>query len=317
MTSRTTRQKANAVLMIRPYHFYSNPQTAASNRFQGQTILSKKDQQSYAVAEFDNFVSILESAGITVIQFDDTALPETPDSIFPNNWVSFHHDGLVVLYPMEAKNRRTERRIDIIDALSSRYNFEVREILDLSNYETRDMFLEGTGSMVMDHKNRIIYACRSSRTNLKVLSDLVNRINYVSVTFNAIDRYGDPIYHTNVMMNIGEELAIVCLDSVSLIDEKNSLLESLKANNSEVLLLSVAQMEAFAGNMLELESSNGESVLIMSEQARESLDEKQIICIEKHVKIISAPLNNIEASAGGSARCMLAEIYLPKKENIK
>jgi|TARA_B110000263_G_scaffold230789_1_gene225562 hypothetical protein len=317
MTISTIRPQANAVLMVRPCHFFSNPQTAASNRFQGQSVLSKKEQQSRATKEFDNFVIILEAAGIEVIQFDDTAIPETPDAIFPNNWVSFHHNGSVVIYPMEAKNRRTERRIDIIDALSMHYNFQVTETLNLTHYEKHDKFLEGTGSMVMDHNNRIIYACRSSRTNLEVVSDLSKKLNYSTITFDATDRFGDPIYHTNVMMSVGNKLAIICLDTINLIEEKNSLLKSLKANNTEVLLLSIPQMEAFAGNMLALESSSGEPLLVMSEQAKESLDEKQIICIEKYAKIISAPLNSIEASAGGSARCMLAEIYLPKKENVK
>ena len=315
MIRSTIPRLANAVMMIRPCQFFSNPQTAASNRFQGQSNLSKEEQQSYAIDEFDNFVTILEDAGIEVIQFNDTVNPVTPDAIFPNNWISFHHDGSVVLYPMEAKNRRTERRMDIIDTLSTRYNFNVKEIIDLTEHENENQYLEGTGSMVMDHTNRIIYACRSSRTNLLLLSDLAEKMDYSVVTFDATDRFGDLIYHTNVIMSVGRDLAIVCLDTICSDKEKSMLLESLKVNNKGVLILSMSQMESFAGNMLELQSSSGETLLIMSEQAKQSLLDKQVSSIEKYAKIISAPLNNIEASAGGSARCMLAEIHLPKKES--
>ena len=308
-----TPRPANAVLMIRPCQFFSNPQTAASNRFQGQSNLSKEDQQNTAIEEFDNFVTTLKGAGIEVIQFNDTKTPVTPDAIFPNNWISFHHDGNVVLYPMEAMNRRTERRLDIIDTLSAHYNFSVKKVIDLTEHEEQSRYLEGTGSMVMDHTNRIIYACRSSRTNLTVLSDLAEKLHYSMITFNATDRLGDPIYHTNVMMSIGQEMAIICLDAIDSDKEKTMLLASLEAKNNSVLRLSMSQVESFAGNMLELQTLSGETVLVMSEQAKHSLLAEQIYTIEQYAKIISVPLNNIEASAGGSARCMLAEIHLPKK----
>ena len=314
MIKHNNSQAANAVLMIRPYAFFSNPLTAESNRFQGQTNLSKDEQQALALREFDDFVLILKTAGVEVIQCLDTRLPLTPDAIFPNNWISFHHDGSVILYPMEAENRRTERRRDIIDQLSEKNNYLVNKIIDLSHHEKQGRYLEGTGSMVMDHQNQIIYACRSSRTDLSVLNEFAKVINYSTIAFDATDQNGDLIYHTNVMMSIGNTLSIVCLEAIAAIEQREMVVNSLQTNNRELLELTLEQMEAFAGNMLEVRSSSGVKLLVMSKQARHSLTREQVKIIESHVKIISAPLNNIEASAGGSARCMLAEIYLPKKE---
>lgn len=314
MIEHNNSQAANAVLMIRPHAFFSNPLTAESNRFQGQTNLSKDEQQALALREFDDFVLILKTAGVEVIQCLDTPLPLTPDAIFPNNWISFHHDGSVILYPMEAENRRTERRRDIIDQLSEKNNYLVSKIIDLSHHEKQGRYLEGTGSMVMDHQNQIIYACRSSRTDLSVLNEFAKVINYSTIAFDATDQNGDLIYHTNVMMSIGNTLSIVCLEAIAAIEQREMVVNSLQTNNRELLELTLEQMEAFAGNMLEVRSSSGVKLLVMSKQARHSLTREQVKIIESHVKIISAPLNNIEASAGGSARCMLAEIYLPKKE---
>tara|TARA_B100001059_G_C17746719_1_gene534762 strand:+ start:92 stop:1045 length:954 start_codon:yes stop_codon:yes gene_type:complete len=307
-------QAANAVLMIRPCAFFSNPLTAESNRFQGQTHLSKDEQQAQAIREFDNFVQVLETAGIEVFQFLDTPLPVTPDAIFPNNWISFHHNGTVILYPMEAENRRSERRKDIIHQLNKNNNYLVSKIIDLSHYEKQGRYLEGTGSMVMDHPNQTIYACRSSRTDLGVLDELAKEINYTVISFDATDQNGDLIYHTNVMMSIGNNLSIVCLDAIASLEQQKLVSSSLQTNKRELLELTSEQMAAFAGNMLEVRTSSGVELLVMSEQARQSLTCAQIKKIEEYVKIISSPLNNIEASAGGSARCMLAEIYLPKLE---
>ncbi len=203
-------QLASAVLMIRPARFESNPQTAASNRFQGKIDTSADEQQHAASSEFDNLVTALRGNGIDVVVIEDTAEPHTPDSIFPNNWVSFHADGRVVLYPMEAENRRAERRMEIIEALAGTHGFQVRELIDLSSHEESGRYLEGTGSMVLDRANRVAYACLSSRTTLEVLGDFAQRMGYDVVAFDAVGEDGTPIYHTNVLMNIGEKIAVVC-----------------------------------------------------------------------------------------------------------
>jgi len=311
MSSTPESQLANAVLMIRPVRFQSNPDTAATNRFQGKNTSSPEQQQLDAAQEFDALRSALELHGIFVVQFDDCEEPHTPDSIFPNNWVSFHADGTVVLYPMEAHNRRTERRPDIVSALSEMHGFQVREVLDLSAHENEGHFLEGTGSLVLDRVNRIAYACLSSRTHLDALGDFAQRMDYEVVAFNAVDRDGAAIYHTNVLMNIGEEIAVIC--DVAIADEaqRSAVLRSLADTGHTVLSLSLDQMDSFAGNMLELRSATGERLIAMSEQARNSLDEQQLRTLEANATLVSVPIDRIESSAGGSVRCMLAEIHLP------
>jgi hypothetical protein len=311
MASEEESQLASAVLMIRPVRFESNPLTAASNLFQGRNESSPAQQQLDAEAEFDGLAAALEAGGITVVQFDDTHEPHTPDAIFPNNWVSFHADGTVVLYPMEAPNRRTERRQDIIDTLVSQYGFQVREIVDFSHHEQNERFLEGTGSLVLDRTNRIAYACLSSRTHLEVLGEFAQRLDYEVVAFDAVDRNGAPIYHTNVLMNVGEELAVICDQAIPRDDQRAAVMQSLAATGHEVLRLTFDQMDSFAGNMLELRSASGDRIIAMSEQARESLTEAQFEKISAYAQVISAPIENIESSAGGSVRCMLAEIHLP------
>jgi hypothetical protein len=304
-------QLASAVLMIRPVRFQSNPLTAASNRFQGQNASAPEQQQIDAEAEFDRLAAALEAGGITVVQIDDTEEPHTPDAVFPNNWVSFHADGTVVLYPMEAPNRRTERRPDIVDTLANQYGFQVREIVDFSHHEQNGHFLEGTGSLVLDRANRVAYACLSSRTHLDPLGDFAQRLDYEVIAFDAVDQNGAPIYHTNVLMNIGEELAVVCGEAIPRDDQREAVIQSLEETGHEVITLTFDQMNSFAGNMLELRSSSGQRVITMSEQARESLTESQLEKISAYAQIISAPIENIESSAGGSVRCMLAEIHLP------
>ena len=304
-------QLASTVLMIRPVRFESNPLTAVSNRFQGKTGMTAQEQQAAAAAEFDGISAALEEAGIRVIRIADTAEPHTPDAIFPNNWVSFHADGTVVLYPMEAENRRAERRQDIVDCLVDEHGFHVREIVDLSPHEASGHYLEGTGSMVLDRANRIAYACLSSRTHLDVLGDFAQRLDYDVIAFEAVDQDGSPIYHTNVLMNVGESLAVICTESILRSDQRQAVLQSLADTGHEVLELSFAQLEAFAGNMLELRAADGSPVIAMSEQARRSLTDEQAGIIGKHAKIVSAPIDNIEKSAGGSVRCMLAEVHLP------
>ncbi|MEX0823992.1 MAG: arginine deiminase-related protein, partial [Woeseia sp.] len=302
-----------AVLMIRPARFHSNPLTAASNRFQGRTDLSEQEQQQAALDEFTGLRAALEDAGVEVIAVDDTDDPPTPDSIFPNNWVTFHADGTAVLYPMEAVNRRTERRPDIIDRLASEHGFRVTRVIDLSGHEQQGHYLEGTGSLVLDRVNHIAYACLSSRTHLDPLGDFAQQLDYDVVTFDAVDRNGAAIYHTNVLMSVGEQVAIICADALPRPEQKQAVLESLASTGHTIVELGMNQLEAFAGNMLELRSSGGERVLVMSAQARQSLDQEQLAVIESSVRIVSAPIDRIEASAGGSVRCMLAEIHLPRQ----
>ena len=304
-------QTTNAVLMIRPVRFESNPHTAESNRFQGRTSVSPDEQQVAALAEFDALVAALRNAGIRVVVVDDTPEPHTPDSVFPNNWVSFHADGRIVLYPMEAPNRRTERRADIIEKLDRELGFRVTEILDLSTHESTGHYLEGTGSMVLDRVDRIAYACLSSRTQLDPLGDFAQQMDYDVVAFDAVDRNGVPIYHTNVMMSVGEKLATICDEAITRDDQRAAVLSRLEDTGHTVVSLNHDQMDAFAGNMLELRKIDGERLLAMSSQAWQSLYEEQQAMIRENGDVVHAPIDIIESSAGGSVRCMIAEIHLP------
>lgn len=307
-------QLASTVLMIRPANFFSNPLTAGSNRFQGRLDTSRSDQQSAAAAEFDGLVAALTNAGVRVVVFDDTPEPMTPDAIFPNNWISTHADGTVVLYPMEATNRRTERRADIVDELADDKGFRVSKIIDLSAHENDGRYLEGTGSLVLDRPNRIAYACLSSRTHLDALGDFAQQLDYDVVAFEATDREGAPIYHTNVMMSVGEGLALICDESIRDEEQRDAVRKSLEKGGHDIISLSYEQMEAFAGNMLELRTGSGDRVIAMSLQARRSLSDEQCRTIEAGRTIVSAAIDNIEKSAGGSVRCMLAEIHLPAQD---
>ncbi len=297
--------------MIRPARFESNPLTAASNRFQGKSEASPAEQQAVAEREFDGLVAALRVAGIDVVVIEDTPEPHTPDSIFPNNWISMHADGRVVLYPMEAENRRTERRSDIIEHLHDTIGLQVAEVVDLTAHETEGHYLEGTGSMVLDRVNRIAYACLSSRTHLDALGDFAQRMGYEVVAFDAVDSDGVPIYHTNVLMNVGEELAVICDEAIPREDQREAVLARLRDTGHEVISLSYEQLHAFAGNMLELRNVDGERVTAMSRQAYDSLSSAQRERLAANGRIVSAPIDNIEQSAGGSVRCMLAEVHLP------
>jgi len=297
--------------MIRPTRFESNPMTAESNVFQGRSSAAPKDQQKLALREFDALVEALRDAKIDVIIVDDTPEPHTPDSIFPNNWVSFHGDGRVVLYPMEASNRRPERRPDVIHTLDKEFGFQVTEVLDLSAHEASGHYLEGTGSMVLDRTNHIAYACLSSRTQLDPLGDFAQRMDYDVVAFDAVDRDGVPIYHTNVLMNIGESVAAICDVAITREDQRDAVLTRLKQTGHELLQLSFDQLDAFAGNMLELRNRDGDRVVAMSRRAWGSLSTAQRDTLRANGKILTASIDTIEDSAGGSVRCMLAEIHLP------
>ena len=285
--------------------------TAESNVFQGKTSASAEEQQSQALVEFDRLAAVLRDAGVTVVVADDTPEPHTPDSIFPNNWVSFHADGRVVLYPMEAVNRRTERRADIIARLDNELGYQVTEIVDLSGHEDAGHYLEGTGSMVLDRHNRIAYACLSSRTQLDPLGDFAQRMDYEVIAFDAVDRNGVPIYHTNVLMNVGEAVAVICDAAIANEEQRAAVLASLRNSGHEVVCLSFDQLDAFAGNMLELRNAEGGRVIAMSTTAWDSLDAGQRQTLQDNGAVVHAPIDNIERSAGGSVRCMLAEIHLP------
>ncbi|MBE5319501.1 amidinotransferase [Pedobacter sp. MR2016-19] len=302
-------QTTNHILMIRPVDFKFNEQTAGNNKF--QVASTESDVQKAALKEFDAFVTLLQQNGVDVTVIDDTLEPETPDSIFPNNWVSFHDDGSVYLYPMFSENRRLERRNEILEGLKN--HFEVNHISDLSFYEQQHAFLEGTGSMVLDRTNKIVYACLSVRTDEEVLNNFCMLTGYEPVAFQAVDGSNFPIYHTNVMMCIGDRFAVICLDSIKDTDERLNVTISLKGTGKEIIEISLEQMNRFAGNMLQVNNTEDESLLVMSEQAYLSLTAEQIAALEQYSRIIYAPLYTIEKNGGGSARCMLAEIHLPIK----
>ena len=299
--------------MIRPCHFFSNPQTSKSNKFQGRSNLSDNELQEAAVNEFDTLVSKLREADLSVCIFEDTPDPVTPDSVFPNNWVSFHNDGTVILYPMEAENRRLERRLDIIETLKNEHGFYVKNIIDMSYLEDKEEYLEGTGSMILDHVNKIAYACLSSRTHKNALLNFSKKMGFSSIAFQAKDASGSDVYHTNVIMSLGEKIAVLCEDAIPANFEKKQIISSLKNSGHEIINITLDQMTSFAGNVLEVISNSDEHLMLMSERAKKSLTKKQSSTIEKYCRIVSSPIQNIEDSAGGSVRCMIAEIALPKK----
>ena len=275
MTLPSESQLTNSVLMIRPTRFQQNVLTAESNRFMAQLDASPEAQQAAALRQFDALQSELSAAGVNVIVVEDTPEPHTPDSIFPNNWVSFHADGRVVLYPMEAPNRRTERRREIIDGLQGEHGFTVSEVIDLSDFEDRGVFLEGTGSLVLDRIQRVAFACLSSRTHVEALEEFGRLMNYEIVAFNANDRDGFPIYHTNVLMSIGDRLAPICLEAIADAEHRELVVDALELAGRTVVPLSFNQLEAFAGNMLEISDANGDRLVAMSTAAWNSLDNDQ------------------------------------------
>ena len=339
-------QTTDKVLMIRPVRFSYNSQTAVNNAFQESGIPEELSQRQ-ALKEFDAYVEMLRNEGIEVMVVEDTATPHTPDSIFPNNWLSLHsaeeladagstlpgsaalgtaapsiaHPGsaapcsrVAVLYPMFAENRRAERRQDIIEALTGAVapSCASAALLDLTSYEKRNLFLEGTGSLILDRNEHLAYACQSPRTCEEVLEEWSSKMGYDYFLFHAEDMNGNPIYHTNVMMSVGEQLAVVCLDAITDIEERMSLIELLEESDKEIVEISLEQMNEFAGNMLQLHTvKEGELkyIMVMSARAKDSLDQDQIEAIEKYCKIVAPDLEFIERNGGGSARCMLAEIF--------
>ena len=306
-------QTASTVLMVEPIAFGYNAQTAENNYFQVEQ--KDADIQTKALEEFNSFVDKLKSKGINVISVKDTLEPHSPDSIFPNNWVSFHNDGKVVLYPMFAPNRRVERRTDILETLKVK-GFEITEIEDLSHFENQQKFLEGTGSMIFDHDHKIAYGSVSLRLDEELFRQFCTKFGFRPVVFHSYQNAGDqrlPIYHTNVMMCVADKFVVICLDCIDDELEREKVQEVIKSTQKEIIEISEDQMQQFAGNMLQVQNEAGEKFLVMSESAYRSLTAQQISAIEKYCEIIYSDLNTIETNGGGSARCMLAEVFLPKK----
>lgn len=302
------QQYTHQLLMIRPVGFAFNAETAVNNSFQ---VASNQDQvQQKALQEFDNFVQKLQSHGIDVTVVNDTPEPFTPDSIFPNNWISFHNDT-ICLYPMFAVNRRLERKQTVLDALANK--FKIANTINFTHFELNDVFNEGTGSMVLDRENKIAYACLSVRTQLPALQEFCNKMNYKPITFIANDIQGQPIYHTNVMMCVANKFVVVCLECVTNEQERALLKSTIEHSGKEIIEITYNQMNHFAGNMLQVGNLKGEVFLVMSGQAYQALNATQIKQIEKYNAIIHSSLETIETNGGGSARCMMAEVFLETK----
>lgn len=298
--------------MIRPVAFSFNEETAGNNAFQLNT--GSRDVQEKALGEFNHFVALLRQNGVDVIVVDDTPLPRTPDSLFPNNWVSFHDNGAVILYPMYATNRRAERKHHVLERIG--HQFQIRNEIDLSFFEKKEQYLEGTGSMVLDRENAIAYACISPRTDKAVLDEFCNRMKYRSVLFSSTDMNNQPIYHTNVMMCVADRYVVICLDSIPESREKQALVDTIGATGKEIIEINFEELKHFAGNMLQIRNLQGEKLLVMSTQAYQSLGEEQIEKLSSYNRIIHSSLTTIETNGGGSARCMMAEVHLPIRENI-
>ena len=295
--------------MIRPVHFTFNEQTAISNSFQSTGF--SQNAQKKALKEFDDFVELLRKNKVDVTVIPDTAEPHTPDSIFPNNWISFHELGNVVLYPMFAENRRLERKPLVLETI--RQKFLVNNIIDLTQHEKNNTYLEGTGSLVLDRDKRIAYACLSPRTDSALVEEFCSVMEYQPVIFEAKDQTGRSIYHTNVLMCVADSYVVVCLEAIPDQAQKNAVEAAIVSSGKKLLNISIQQMNQFAGNMLQIKNAVGEPLLIMSSAAYQALDPTQVKKLEAFSRIIHSPLDTIEINGGGSARCMMAEIFLEPK----
>lgn len=305
-------QTAKTVLMVEPIAFGYNSQTAENNYFQKEQ--KETDIQEKALQEFNNFAAKLREKGINVITVKDTLNPHSPDSIFPNNWVSFHEDGTVALYPMFALNRRVERRPEILERLKDE-GFKINTVEDFSPFENEEKYLEGTGSMIFDHDYKIAYGSVSLRLDEELFRNFCAKFAFTPIVFHSYQNVGDqrlPIYHTNVMMCVAEQFVVICLDCIDDEMEREKVQEVIKSSNKELIEISEDQLQQFAGNMLQVQNEEGDKFLVMSETAYKSLTKEQVERIENYCEIIYADLNTIETNGGGSARCMLAEVFLPK-----
>tara|TARA_B110000503_G_C7162748_1_gene420446 strand:+ start:1166 stop:2101 length:936 start_codon:yes stop_codon:yes gene_type:complete len=309
------KQTTNSILMIRPVAFRMNEQTAVNNYYQKVLDgLTPENVSAKAQEEFDTFVQKLKMVGIDVTVVDDSIDSDTPDSIFPNNWISFHENGDVAMYPMFAENRRAERREDILDLLEEK-GFKLNDIVDYTEAEEDEVYLEGTGSLLLDRANGKVYCALSPRADEELMIEFCEDFDMGPIIFEAYQTVNGErklIYHTNVMMCLGETFVVICADCIDDKSERKQVLKSLREDGKEVVLISEEQVNNFAGNMLQLKGTDDKSYLVMSKSAHESLTKVQIESLEKHATILSSSLDTIEACGGGSARCMMAEIFLPK-----
>ncbi len=299
-------QITSHLLMVRPVNFAFNRETALNNAFQVGT--GDEDVQAKALKEFEDLVELLSGNSIDVTVVDDTPFPHTPDSIFPNNWISFHERKTICLYPMFALNRRQERKPRLIETLKAKFNLST--VVDFTHHEKHNRFLEGTGSMVLDRAYKIAYACLSPRTDIDVLDEFCRSMKYLPVVFEAFDNNGKAIYHTNVMMCVADRYVVVCLESITDTKQREGLVSAIHMSAKKIIPIAIEQMNHFAGNMLQAQNRKGEKFLIMSSQAYRSLSPQQIRELTKYNAILHSPLDTIEAQGGGSARCMIAEVFL-------
>ncbi|MBI2596342.1 amidinotransferase [Candidatus Daviesbacteria bacterium] len=305
------KQTTSSVLMVRPANFGFNEETFETCPFQTKTDMPAPILQQKALFEFDLLVKYLKHAGVNALVFEDTPYPVKPDAIFPNNWITFHEGGDVILYPMLAPNRRLERRMDILNSLRRDHGYPTSTILDLRPFEENNQFLEGTGSMVLDRASKIVYACISPRTHIEPLEKFAKNMGYEIFTFHTRDKLAKPVYHTNVVMSVGEKYAVACLEAVADKTEARKLAKKLKDTNHKLINISLDQLYAFCGNILEVKNTKGEPITIMSTQAYKAFNPKQLSVIDKYSERITSPAYTIEATSGGSVRCMLAEIFPP------
>ncbi len=311
-----SKQTTSHIMMVRPANFGFNEQTAESNAFQtNDTSISQKEISRQAIAEFDGMVAQLRAVGVHVHVIEDSPTPVKPDAIFPNNWVSFHDNGTIITYPMFTPNRQAEIREDILEGMKTK--FFVKKRIRFNRFIETQLFLEGTGSMILDRENRIVYACVSARTEENLLHNFAEWADYEPVLFLSVDSSGLEIYHTNVMMAVGETFAVICLDSIKEEADRMMVRAKLEETNKEIIDISYSQMLSFAGNMLQVSNDIGETYLVMSQQAYNSLNIRQIEAIENHTNILACKIDTIENYGGGSARCMMAEIFLPVKTTIE
>ena len=305
------KQTATTILMIRPASFGYNAETAASNVFQGNVPLSEQEVQREALKEFDAFVEVLRSHKINVLVIEDTPLPPKPDAVFPNNWFCTLGNGTVAAFPMFAANRRIEVRSDLIQTLKD--NFIVTNTEDWTTYDADKLYLEGTGSMIIDHENKIIYACLSPRTDAGLLQQFCDAHGYRSVTFVSKDDNGTDVYHTNVIMHVGKGYAVICLSCIHNNDERNKVVQSITETGHEIIDITMQQVHCYAGNMLQVESEDGKLYTILSQQAFDSLSDVQKQQLALYTNLLPINISTIETVGGGSVRCMMAEIFLEKK----
>ena len=309
------RQAAGAALMIRPAAFGWNAETRDSNRFQARVAPDDPALSAAVLGEFEAMVAALRAAGVSILVCEDQLEPRCPDAVFPNNWVSFHDDGTIVLYPMLAPTRRRERRPEVLQQVVEQGGFRVSRLLDLTHHELGERFLEGTGSVVFDHVARLAYACLSPRTHVAVLEELASELGYETCAFAAHGRDGTAIYHTNVMLAIGSRFVLIGSEAVVASDCAR-VLRRLEASGRTVIEIGFDALEAFAGNVLELRAADGAGVLVLSAQARSGLSPDRFdalaACVER---VVVAPVQRIERAGGGSVRCMLAEVFLPSRRD--